>query len=191
LLIAAANVNQSMTSPKSGDLTTAVVLVELDAAPSMPRSFFAERVLVELLNLSEGWMGVTSSISRFCPQTLPVGTPVIGPIVNGHRIIDERVEENKALPVRVEQLAKCGPVAVMTCPREDSRLLQSANPFCPNTICVNVCSFTYSKVDQALKEMIMNARAPEGGMPKIHWKCELCGATMLVDRETFSALYKM
>jgi len=180
-----------MTSPKPGDLTTAIVLVELDAAPSMPRSFFAERVLVELLSSSEGWMGVTSSISRFCPKTLPVGIPVIGSIVNGHRIIGERVEEDRVFPVRSEQLAKGGPIAIMTCPREDSRLLQSANPFCPNPICVNVCTFTYSQVDQALKEMIMNARAPEGATPKIHWTCELCGATMLVDRETFSALYKL
>jgi hypothetical protein len=179
-----------MANQQVGDLTAAILLYELDAAEAMPRSFFGERVLVQLLHLSDGWYGKTAGISRFCPRSLPIGTEVVGPKVNGHYVISVRLDGDSKVQVRAEGMGKGGSFALMFCPREDPGALQSANPFCPNPLCVNVCSLTYSQVDRSLKEMAVNSRAPAGSQPKIHWQCNVCGGTMLVDRQTFQSLYK-
>jgi len=181
----------AVSQPKVNEIVAAVLLAELDTSASMPRSFFAERILVELLHLSGGWYGITASISRFCPHTLPIGTEVVGPIVDGHCVISVRLDGDNEVPVKPEQIAKGGTFAVMFSPRGQPGTLQSANPFCPNPSCVNVCSLTYSKVDQALREMIVSTRSPPTVSPKAQWACNLCGATMLVDRSSFDALYKM
>lgn len=180
----------TMTSLKAGDLTTAVLLAELNSALPMPRTFFAERILVQITHLSDGWLGKTTGISRFCPRSLPIGTEVVGPIVNGHHVINAKLCGDTAIQVEAEEVGKGGTFALMVCPRDDPSFLQSANPFCPNPTCVNVCSLTYSKIDQALNDMTANL-SMSNLHPKAHWQCNLCGATMLVDREAFSTLYKM
>lgn len=82
----------------SDSLTTAILLHEIDTAENMPRSFFGERILVNLLHESDGWYGKTCSISRFSPQTLPVGTEVVGPRVSGHFIINAIRKEDLISP---------------------------------------------------------------------------------------------
>lgn len=180
-----------MTSLKVGDLSTAVLLYELNVAPSMPRCFMAERILVQLLYLDSGWAGRTASISRLSPLTLPIGTEVVGPIVSGYYVIDAKIQGGASTKVAAEIIGKGGAYAIMTCPRDDPSLLRSANPFCPNSKCVNVCSVTFSKLDLEFKKMMINLRAPAGFGPKLHWQCNLCGATMLIDRQSFDSLYKI
>ncbi|TAL84470.1 MAG: hypothetical protein EPN74_11395 [Rhodanobacter sp.] len=186
-----ANVDSSPSGLKINDMTAAVLLYELDSAASMPRSFFGERILVELLHLSDGWYGKTASISRFAQNALPVGSVVGGPIVDGHFVISVRREGDQEFPVKVEQMVKGKMVfALMVSPRDNPKILQSANLFCPNSKCVNVCSLTYSQVDEGLNSAV--ASAPAGATTaKLHWKCNLCGAEMMVGRETFDALYRM
>lgn len=181
-----------MAKLNDGDLTTALILLELETTASAPRSFFAERILINILHQEGGWYGTTASISRFCPHTLPIGSEVVGPIVNGHHIISVRLLDDKEVPIEPNMPEKgSGVFAVMLCPDSDPELLQSANIFCPNPICVNVCSCTFSQIDKDFREIVASERVPPGAQPKLHWTCNLCGTTMIVDRNSFDGLYKL
>lgn len=79
-----------MTAEQSDALRTAVVLVEVNTDSAMPRCFFGERILVEVIYVSGGWFGKTAGLSRFCQRALTLGTEVAGPIVNGHYVISNK-----------------------------------------------------------------------------------------------------
>jgi len=177
-------------TPLPEGVTFAVLLAELNISPSMPRSFFGERILTRVTERSEGWRGRTLGRSQFCSRTLPPGTEVAGPIVHEHFVIETRRTGPTDVIVDIEEVAKNSCFAIMISPRNDPSLLLSANPFCPNPSCMNVCSLTFTQFEHALTHGAARSPDPTAD-PHIIWECNLCHATMMVGIDTFNDLYKM
>ncbi len=176
------------TVPKSS-VVAALLLHELNTSESMARVFFGERILVDVLYESDGWYGKTCGLSRFAPTELPVGTEVLGPKVSGHYVISAVKDGDDAHEIFVDQMQKGGAIALMYSPRGQPGTLVSANPFCPNEKCVNVCSLTYRETCDTISRLRSNN--PDLSVtPAIEWGCNLCGARMIVTETSFDHLYK-
>lgn len=168
----------------------AVLLAELNASTSMPRSFFGERILTHVTKQSDGWRGRTLGRSQFCSRTLPPGTEVVGSIVHDHFVIEMRRFGPTDVLVDIEEVPQNSGFAIMISPRNDPTLLLSANPFCPNPSCMNVCSLTFTQFENALAHGAVQSPDPSAE-PHIVWECNLCHATMMIGIDTFNDLYKM
>jgi hypothetical protein len=174
--------------PLSQGLVYAILLAEVNASQSMPRCFFGERILTRVTQQSNGWRGQTIGKSQFCARTLPPRTEVAGPIIHEHFVIDARRAGTSDVPVEIEEVPKNSCFAMMISPRDDPSLLLSANPFCPNPSCRNVCSLTFTQFKNAIENSAAKSPSPD---TTLVWECELCHATMVVGLDTYNDLYKM
>ena len=114
---------------------------------------------------------------------------VAGPIVREHYVIEMRRAGPADVAVQVEEVPKQSCFAIMVSPRDNPNLLLSANPFCPNPSCMNVCSLTFTKFEDTVARL-----APQSDPevePQVIWECNLCQATMKIGLDTFNDLYKM
>lgn len=176
--------------PLPEGLTYAIVLAEIDTAPTMPRGFFGERILCRVDAKGLGWRGRTLGPSQFLGRSLPEGCEVAGIIVSDLFIIEAKRVGNSDVPVVVKDVPRNTTFAIMLSPRNAPNVLMSANPFCPNPSCGNISTFTYSTYQQQLREaasMALGLDADAG----IVWGCSLCQSTMIIGERTFSRLYKI
>jgi hypothetical protein len=177
-------------TPLPEGVILALLLSKVNTSESMPSGFFGERILTRVTLLSDGWRGRTLGKSQFCGRTLPPGTEVAGPVVNEHFVITLRRSGPTDVPIHVEEVPKNSCFAIMVAPRNEPNLLLSANPFCPNPSCMNVCSLTFTQFENAVAQTAAQA-ADSSAEPHIVWECTLCHATMMVGTDTFNNLYKM
>lgn len=168
----------------------AVLLAELDAASSMPRSFFGERILARADHEAGGWRGRTLGTSQFCPRALPPGSEVAGPVISGHFVIETRRAGPTDVPIEIEGVPKPSCFAIMISPRDNPNVLLSANPFCPNPSCMNVSSITFSEFERTVEPDAAQLSDPDVE-PHVVWECNLCHSAMVVGPSTFNDLYKI
>lgn len=177
-------------TPLPEGVVFSILLTEMNTSPSMPRSFFGERILTRVTHHSASWRGRTLSRSQFCPRTLPPGTEVAGPIVHEHFVIETRRAGPADVAVQVEEVPKQSCFALMISPRNNPNFLLSANSFCPNPSCMNVSSLTFTQFEDMVARGAAQSSDPDVD-PHVIWECNLCHATMMIGLDTFNDLYKL
>ncbi len=177
--------------PLPEGVVLSILLARLNTSPSMPYSYFGERILTRVTQHSSGWRGRTLGRSQFCPRTLPPGTEVGGSIIREHFVIETRRVGPTDIPVEIEDIPKQSCFAIMILPRNNPNLLLSANSFCPNPSCMNVCSITFTQFEDMVAQGAAQPVDPEPERRHLIWECQLCHATMMVGPDTFDDLYKM
>lgn len=174
------------------DVVFAILLAELDTSPSMPRSFFGERILTRVTQKSSDWkwQGQLLGKSQFCPSTLLPGSEVAGVMIDEHIVLGTHRRDSAEVPIQVEDVPENSCFAIMVSPRDNPSILMSANPFCPNPTCMNVSSITFTKFEEIVTRDAIPSSDPDVE-PNLIWECNLCHTTMMIDAETFTNLYKL
>jgi len=168
----------------------ALLPYELTTVETMEyRSFFAERVLVEVEeHRSDAWTGTLVGASSFAPSLRP-GTQVGGPPVLTFLVCEWCVYGHQKTAIPVESVPK-GSIFGIFFGNKGRRLvkLQTANLFCSNPSCNFVFSPTHSQVKQMLADACRKQIAADT-TPNLMFTCELCGASRVVDDSSFAGLF--
>ena len=169
----------------------ALILIRAGELPNGEECFFGERVIVQILDESEGvWIGRLLTTSTFTP-TLQPGVDVVGYMLGAFRVCDALCDGTTTLPLPV---LMPGPGTtdhgLFLIEPSNPDVLESTQPFCSNPSCCHIMGWNY-------KQFVQEAESHKD--EAWFWKvtlhltvnCERCGTSTVIDSSSYDVLRKI
>lgn len=178
-------------SPLPKEQFCALMLMHVSQLPSGEGCFIGERVLLQLIDDTDGVRtGRLLTASTLTPTLLP-GVKIACRKLGSFLVCQALLEGSttRSLPFSMPQPGTADTGMFFTMPKTPNVLL-SAQPFCSNPSCCHIVGMHYSLFTQTAKSRSDLAWFLSATM-KVYVDCQCCGTSTFIDESTYDSLYKV